>query len=55
MGKGTAAMGKKSGKSNTVFCRRCGKKTFHTSKKKCSSCGYGDSTKMRSYSWNKKN
>jgi len=54
MGKGTAAMGKKSGKKNTVQCRRCGKRTMHVRKKKCSSCGYGDSSKMRKYSWQKK-
>ncbi len=54
MSKGTASMGKKSGKTNMVFCRRCGKKTMHTGKKKCSSCGYGDSAKKRSYAWQKK-
>ena len=54
MGTGTAAMGKKSGKSNMIHCRRCGKRTYHQTKKKCSSCGYGKSAKLRSYSWQKK-
>jgi len=55
MTKGTASMGKKSGKRNKIArCRRCGKKTYHRSKKTCSSCGYGSSKKLRSYSWQKK-
>ncbi|MBR9699846.1 50S ribosomal protein L37e [Candidatus Woesearchaeota archaeon] len=51
---GTASMGKKSGKKNFVQCRRCGKRTMHVRKKKCSSCGYGDSPRKRSYAWQKK-
>ena len=54
MSKGTASMGKKSGKKTHIVCRRCGKRTYHTSKKRCSSCGYGRSAKLRSYSWQKK-
>jgi large subunit ribosomal protein L37e len=54
MGKGTAAMGKKSGKKNMIHCRRCGKRTYHIRKKKCSSCGYGKSKRLRSYKWQKK-
>ncbi|MBD3164053.1 50S ribosomal protein L37e [Candidatus Woesearchaeota archaeon] len=54
MGKGTAAMGRKSGKKNMVNCRRCGKRTFHIHKKKCSGCGYGSSSKLRTYKWKKK-
>ncbi len=46
-------MGKKSGKKNMVFCRRCGKRTMSTRKKKCTSCGYGDSSKIRKYNWKK--
>jgi len=53
MTKGTASQGKKSGKTNMVFCRRCGKKTFHKRKKKCSGCGYGATKKMRTYKWKK--
>jgi len=54
MTKGTPSMGKKSGKKNFIRCRRCGKATYHIRKKKCSSCGFGNSSKMRTYSWNKK-
>ena len=55
MGKGTASMGKKSGKTTHIQCRRCGGHTFHKTKKRCASCGYGASASMRSYAWNKKN
>jgi large subunit ribosomal protein L37e len=55
MGTGTAAMGKKSGKKTHIICRRCGGHTFHARKKRCSSCGYGDTSTIRKYSWNKKN
>lgn len=49
--KGTYSMGKKSGKINMIHCRRCGGRTYHTGKKKCSSCGFGRSARMRKYSW----
>ena len=51
MSKGTASMGKKSGKKNMIHCRRCGKRTYHIRKKVCSSCGFGKSPKLRSYKW----
>ncbi len=54
MTKGTYSQGKRATKSQTVYCRRCGKKSFHVRKKACSSCGFGKSTKMRSYVWAKK-
>jgi large subunit ribosomal protein L37e len=54
MGKGTASMGKKSGKRNTMRCRRCGKPSYHKIKKVCSSCGFGKSKKLRKYSCQKK-
>ena len=53
--KGTSSMGKKSGKKNMIYCRRCGKRTFHKRKKRCSSCGYGKTSRLRSYAWQKKN
>jgi len=52
MAKGTPSMGKKSGKKNFIRCPRCGRKSFHVRKKKCSSCGYGKSKRLRKYSWN---
>jgi large subunit ribosomal protein L37e len=54
MSKGTASMGKKSGKKNMIHCRRCGKRTMHLRKDKCSSCGFGKSARQRSYAWQKK-
>ena len=54
MSKGTASMGKRSGKKVHIMCRRCGKRTYHVTKKTCSSCGYGNSSKLRTYKWSKK-
>ncbi|MBS3155496.1 50S ribosomal protein L37e [Candidatus Woesearchaeota archaeon] len=54
MTKGTPSMGKKSGKKNFIPCRRCGRKTYHVKKKKCASCGFGRSAKMRKYNWQNK-
>jgi len=54
MTKGTPSKGKKSKKKTHIRCRRCGKPTYHASKKKCSSCGFGSTSKIRKYSWQKK-
>ncbi len=54
MTKGTHSMGKKSGKKTHIRCRRCGNRTYHMRKKKCSSCGYGKSSKITGYNWQKK-
>jgi large subunit ribosomal protein L37e len=54
MSKGTASKGKNSSKKTHIRCRRCGKKTYHVTKKVCSSCGYGNSSRLRSYNWSKK-
>lgn len=54
MSKGTASMGRKSGKKTHIVCRRCGKRAYHVRKKKCASCGYGNSAKRRTYTWIKK-
>lgn len=53
MSKGTASFGKKSGKKNMIFCRRCGKRTLTLRGRTCASCGFGSSKKMRSYKWQK--
>ncbi|MEK6969199.1 MAG: 50S ribosomal protein L37e [Nanoarchaeota archaeon] len=55
MTKGTASMGMKSGKKTHIPCRRCGKRAYHIRKKKCASCGYGQTATVRKYAWNKKN
>ncbi|MGM5488795.1 MAG: 50S ribosomal protein L37e [Nanobdellota archaeon] len=54
MSKGTASMGKRSGKTSHIHCRRCGGHTYHVNKKACSACGYGKSARWRSFSWQKK-
>ncbi|HII29660.1 TPA: 50S ribosomal protein L37e [Candidatus Woesearchaeota archaeon] len=46
-------MGKKSSKKNRIACRRCGKITYHIRQKTCSSCGFGRSSRLRSYNWKK--
>lgn len=51
MTKGTPSMGKKSGKTSHIACRRCGGHSYHVKKHTCSSCGYGNSAKLRKYSW----
>jgi len=53
MGDGTAAMGKRQKKTH-IRCRRCGKVSFHVSKRYCASCGFGRSKRLRKYSWVKK-
>lgn len=51
MAKGTASHGTKNDKKTHIRCRRCGKVTYHATKKVCASCGYGKTPKMRSYAW----
>lgn len=50
MTKGTASKGKK---QNPVHgrCRRCGRHAYHLQKRRCSSCGYGATAKLRGYAW----
>lgn len=52
--KGTPSMGKRNKGKSHIMCRRCGKRTYHKKKKVCASCGYGKSSKMRSYKWQNK-
>lgn len=54
MGTGTSAHGKKMRTTQMIRCRRCGKNNYHVNHKKCSSCGFGNSPRMRSYEWKKK-
>ncbi|MCL5963403.1 MAG: 50S ribosomal protein L37e [Candidatus Thermoplasmatota archaeon] len=49
MSKGTPS--RSGGKIVHGRCRRCGNHSYHLRKKKCSSCGFGDTSRMRSYSW----
>ncbi|MBW3013470.1 50S ribosomal protein L37e [Candidatus Woesearchaeota archaeon] len=54
MTKGTPSMGMHSKGKSHIYCRRCGSHSYHIRKKKCASCGYGASPKLRTYSWQKK-
>jgi len=51
-GKGTGSFGKRRNKSHTL-CVRCGRRSWHLQKSKCSSCGY-PAARIRSYNWGKK-
>ncbi|MBU7013475.1 MAG: 50S ribosomal protein L37e [Theionarchaea archaeon] len=53
MGKGTPSFGKKN-KRTHVRCRRCGNHSYHIRKRRCSSCGFGRSRKIRGYVWSKR-
>ncbi|MEM0205172.1 MAG: 50S ribosomal protein L37e [Nitrososphaerota archaeon] len=50
MVKGTPSLGKRN-KPVHIRCRRCGRRSFHVSKKRCAACGFGASKKLRSYRW----
>lgn len=54
MVKGTPSQGKKGKAKLHIRCRRCGRASYHKKKRVCSHCGYGKSTKLRRYNWNKK-
>jgi large subunit ribosomal protein L37e len=54
MSKGTPSKGPRN-KVVHARCRRCGKNSYHIRQKACSSCGFGKSSRLRSYAWiNKK-
>ncbi|MGC9346467.1 MAG: 50S ribosomal protein L37e [Candidatus Bathyarchaeales archaeon] len=55
MGKGTPSFGKRARKTLHIRCRRCGRRAYHVSKKRCAACGYGETTTIRKYSWRTKN
>jgi large subunit ribosomal protein L37e len=37
-----------------ISCRRCGRRSYNISSKKCAACGFGASAKLRRYSWQNK-
>lgn len=53
MSKGTPSMGKRQKKVH-IKCRRCGSKSFNVRRKVCTSCGFGQSKRMRKPKWKKK-
>jgi large subunit ribosomal protein L37e len=54
MTKGTAAHGKQNKQKTHITCRRCGRHTYHKTKKVCASCGFGGSPRMRHYTFYKR-
>ncbi len=52
--KGTPSKGKKGRGKVHIRCRRCGRHSFHLRKGYCAACGFGRSSKLRKYSWQKK-
>jgi large subunit ribosomal protein L37e len=44
----------KKGKTVHIRCRRCGRRAYHIRNKECAACGYGDTAKLRKYSWARK-
>lgn len=52
MSKGTPSYGKRNSKTH-ITCRRCGKHTYHARHATCASCGFGTTSRIRSYRWAK--
>jgi len=51
--KGTASKGLNSRGKSHIMCRRCGRRSYHKKDKICASCGFGKTSKLRSYTWRK--
>ncbi|MFH0897481.1 MAG: 50S ribosomal protein L37e [Candidatus Bathyarchaeota archaeon] len=41
-------------KIQVTICRRCGRRSYNLSKRRCSACGFGESAKIRNYAWQTK-
>ncbi|KAL2517685.1 60S ribosomal protein L37-1 [Abeliophyllum distichum] len=52
MGKGTGSFGKRRNKTHTL-CVRCGRRSFHIQKSRCSACAY-PAARIRKYNWSVK-
>lgn len=53
MSKGTPSLGKRN-KRLHIPCRRCGRSSYNVKKGRCSACGFGNSKRMRRFSWQNK-
>ncbi|PWA73054.1 hypothetical protein CTI12_AA264190 [Artemisia annua] len=51
-GKGTGSFGKRRNKTHTL-CVRCGRRSFHLQKSRCSACAY-PAARVRKYNWSEK-
>ncbi|MCK5473932.1 MAG: 50S ribosomal protein L37e [Candidatus Aenigmarchaeota archaeon] len=38
-----------------MLCRRCGRHAMHITHKACAACGFGNTSRMRTYAWKTKN
>ncbi|MCK4717250.1 MAG: 50S ribosomal protein L37e [Thermoplasmata archaeon] len=55
MSKGTPSYGKRNKPAGThMRCRRCGRHAYHVRHKNCAACGFGRTSKLRTYSWSKR-
>ncbi|KAJ6924621.1 60s ribosomal protein l37-3 [Populus alba x Populus x berolinensis] len=52
MGKGTGSFGKRRNKTHTL-CVRCGRRSFHLQKSRCSACAF-PAARVRKYNWSVK-
>ncbi|GAB2233460.1 hypothetical protein Droror1_Dr00002683 [Drosera rotundifolia] len=52
MGKGTGSFGKRRNKTHTL-CIRCGRRSFHLQKSRCSACAF-PAARKRKYNWSVK-
>ncbi|XP_010542243.1 PREDICTED: 60S ribosomal protein L37-3-like [Tarenaya hassleriana] len=52
MGKGTGSFGKRRNKTHTL-CVRCGRRSFHIQKSRCSACAF-PAARKRTYNWSVK-
>ncbi|XP_039038303.1 60S ribosomal protein L37-3-like [Hibiscus syriacus] len=52
MGKGTGSFGKRRNKTHTL-CVRCGRRSFHLQKSRCSACAF-PAARKRKYYWSVK-
>jgi len=51
--KGTTAFGRRNKMVHTL-CPRCGRRSFHITKRRCAACGFGRLSRVRSYAWGRK-
>lgn len=49
--KGTPSFGKHGRGKTHIRCPRCGRHSYHVTKKYCASCGWGRSRRLRRYRW----
>ena len=47
MTKGTPSHGKRGKRKTHVKCPRCGSRSYHNRKKRCASCGFGASKRLK--------